>query len=100
MEHKKNERLKHFTKEKNLNDHFPLAFEEDGGQNPEVPGPQRWDLRHPEQVHEVWRRREHAGGTCPLLPATDPPVARQQLKCCCSADHFWEQNTDTILHFL
>ena len=61
--------------------YLPSAAEEDGRQNPQIPSPQQRDFRHPEQVPEVWRRREHAGGTRPMLPATDTPVARQQLRC-------------------
>ena len=62
---------------------FRLASEEDGGHNPQVPNPERRDLRNPEQIPEVWRRGEYAGRTRAMLPATNTPITCQQLRCHC-----------------
>lgn len=61
--------------------HFPVAaFEEDGGENSQVPDPERRDHHRLGQVPEVERWGEHARGARALLPAPDPPVAGQQLR--------------------
>lgn len=80
---------------------FPVATQENGRQNPQVPSSQQRDICHPEQVPEVWGRGEHAGGTRPMLPTTNTPVAGQQLRCCCccgwcSLDQHEVPNTVTI----
>lgn len=81
---------------------FPLAPEEDGWQNSQIPSPQQWDFCHPEQVPEVWRWRKHAGRTCPMLPATDTPVTCQQLRCCSHSLKMWTsakfQTLDQTIH--
>lgn len=58
------------------------AFEEDGGENSQVPDPERRDHHRAGQVPEVGRRGEHARGARALLPAPDPPVPGQQLSTC------------------
>lgn len=56
------------------------AFEENGGPHSEVPGSERGGFHHTEQVPEIRRRGERAGGTRPMLPAADPPIPGQQLR--------------------
>lgn len=57
-----------------------VAFEEDGGEDSQIPDSERRDHRHLGQVPEVGRRGEHARGARALLPAAHPPVPGQQLR--------------------